>query len=92
MSFTPIIAQSESSGPNYTNLFACISEEDDSYTVQVRLYSQVTPDDAAWGEEMTDSLETACTMITTLAAAFSIGQARIKIEIRMRDPRGGTRH
>ena len=92
MRFTPIIAKPESSEPRYTNLFACISEEEDSYTVQIRLYSQVTPEDAAWGEEMADSLETASMLVTALAVEFSIAPARIKIEIRMLDPKGGTRH
>ena len=31
-------------------------------------------------------------LVSALAAEFSIAQAGIKIEIRMQDPRGGTRH
>ena len=90
---TPIVLDSGSSDARFTNLFACISEEEeDSYTVQVRLYSQATPEDTAWGEEMADSLETASMLVAALAEEFSITQARIKIEIRMLDPRGGTRH
>jgi hypothetical protein len=30
-------------GPRYTHLFACISEEDDGYVVQLRLYNKVKP-------------------------------------------------
>jgi hypothetical protein len=92
MRFSPILLQPGTNETRYTNLFACISEEEDSYTIQLRLYSQVSPENAAWGEEITDSLETASMLVSALAAEFSITQARIKIEIRMRDPKGGTRH
>jgi len=92
MSISPIFIEAGSSETRYTNLFACISEEDDSYTVQVRLYNHGMPENTAWGEEMADSLETASMLVSALAAEFSIAQAGIKIEIRMQDPRGGTRH
>ena len=92
MSPTPIVVESGSIDGRFTNLFACISEEEDSYTVQVRLYSQTKPEDTAWGEEMADSLETASMLVAALAEEFSITQARIKIEIRMLDPKSGTRH
>jgi hypothetical protein len=92
MSFVPIFMKSGSKGPQYTNLFACISKEEDSFTMQVRLYSQATPESTAWGEEEVNSLETASMMASALAAEFSIAQSQIKIEIRMRDPKGGTRH
>jgi hypothetical protein len=92
MSFVPIFTKSGSKGPQYTNLFACISEEEDRYTVQVRLYNQSRPESAAWGEEVANSLEIASMMVSALADKFSIGQSQIKIEIRMRDPKGGTRH
>lgn len=94
MGFTPIVMKSGPQETRYTDLFACISEEEeeDSYTVQVRLFNQATPEHTAWGEEMANSLETASMMVTALADEFSIAQAQIKIEIRMRDPKGGTRH
>ena len=93
MSFTPAFVKSGSKGPRYTNLFACISEEEeDSYTVQVRLYNQATPESTAWGEEVANSLEMASMMVSLLAAEFSIAQSQIRIEIRMLDPKGGTRH
>ena len=93
MSFTPTFMKSGSKGPRYTNLFACISEvEEDSYTVQIRLYNRSMPESTAWGEEIANSLETASMMVSALAAEFSIAQSQIKIEIRMRDPKGGTRH
>jgi hypothetical protein len=86
------VAESQSGGPRYTHLFACISEEDDGYVVQVRLYNETTPQRAAWGEEITDSLETASTLIASLAAEHSIAQDMIEIEIRMDKLTTGTRH
>ena len=78
--------------PNYTNLFACIIEEDDAFTVQVRLSSHVQPHKDAWGEEIADTFETASALITALADRFSIPQAGIKIEIRMQTITDGTLH
>lgn len=75
----------------FTNLSVRITEEEDGYTVQVRLYNQVT-ENAAWGEEPADSLEAASMMVEALAAEFSILRSHIKIDIRMQDPRAGTRH
>jgi hypothetical protein len=79
-------------GSRFTDLFVSISEEDDGYTVQVRLYDRTKPDNAAWGEEMADSVETASMLVGALAAEFSIPQARIQIEIRMNNMTSGTRH
>jgi hypothetical protein len=84
--------KSDFQGSHFTDLFASISEEDDGYTVQIRLYDQTKPDHAAWGEEITDSVETASMLVAALAAEFSIPQARIKIEIRMNNMTGATRH
>ena len=83
---------SDFKGSRFTDLFASISEEDDSYTVQVRLYDRTKPDNAAWGEEIADSVETASMLVGALAAEFSIPQARIEIEIRMNNMTSGTRH
>jgi hypothetical protein len=79
-------------GSRFTDLFASISEEDDGYTVQVRLYDRTKPDNAAWGEEIADSVETASILVGALAAEFSIPPARIEIEIRMNNISSGTRH
>jgi hypothetical protein len=92
MSFTPILLTSESEKPRYTNLFACITEEDAGFSVQVRLYSQVSPPEVAWGEEIADSLQTASMLVNVLAAEFSIAQEPIELELRMLDPKAGTRH
>ena len=83
---------SESGERRYSHLFAWISEEEDGYCVQVRLYNEVRPDNAAWGEEIAESFETASMLVATLAAEFSIPEARIKIEIRMNKITNGTKH
>ena len=83
---------SDFKGSRFTDLFVSISEEDDGYTVQVRLYDRTKPDSAAWGEEIADSVETASMLIGALAAEFSIPEARIEIEIRMNNLTSGTRH
>ena len=69
----------------FSHLFARICEEEDCYVVQVRLHNGGTPrpDDAAWGEEIADSIEAASEMIAGLAAKFSISPDRITLEIRM---------
>ena len=84
--------KSDFQASHFTDLFASISEEDDGYTVQVRLYDPTKPENAAWGEEVTDSVETASMLVAALATEFSIPQARIKIEIRMNRMTDGTRH
>lgn len=78
--------------PDYTNLFACIIEEDHGFTIQVRLTHHVRPHQGAWGEEIADSFETASVLITALAEKFSIPRAGIRIEIRMQTIADGTRH
>ena len=62
--------ESDINESHYTHLFACISEEDDGYAVQVRLYDKARPDNVAWGEEITDSVETASMMVAALAAEY----------------------
>ena len=91
MKFTPFSADRKSRH-QFTNLSVRITQEDDGFTVQVRLYSQVSPENTAWGEEPADSLEAASMMVEALAAEFSILAAQIKIDILMLDPRAGTRH
>jgi hypothetical protein len=83
---------SKSGKSRYTRLFASISDEEDCYTVQVRLSNERKPEDSAWGEEIVDLFETASELVATLAGEFSIVQACIKIEIRMHNHKHGTRH
>jgi hypothetical protein len=92
MMFSRFRVDSDFEGSHFTDLFASISEEDDGYAVQVRLYDRARPENGAWGEEIADSIEIASMLVGALAADFSIPQARIKIEIRMNNMRDGTRH
>ena len=76
----------------YTHMSVYISEEDDGFTVQARLYHQEKSESGAWGEEVADSFETASKLVGVLAAEFSIQQSHIKIEVRMLGMTNGTRH
>jgi len=83
---------SESHEPRYTHLTAWVSEEEDGYIVQVRLHHETKPASAAWGEEISDSLETASALLHGLAEKFSIPQSRVDIRLRLENLRDGTRH
>ena len=89
-----IIKTSTTGLPRFTHLFARITEEDDSYLVQVRLQNDAksVSEGAAWGEETADTIESAAEMIAVLAERFSIPQNRIRLEIRMDDIAENTRH
>lgn len=92
MKSVPLLVESHSREYSYTKLFACISEEEEGYIVQVRLTHDERPEHAAWGEEIADSFETASMLVATLAAEFSIPQGAIRIEIRMQKMADGRRH
>jgi len=89
-----IVDRSAIGAERFTHLFARITEEDDSYVVQVKLHngSMTAPENTAWGEEIAPSMETAAEMIAVLAERFSIPQDRIRLEIRMDDIAANTRH
>lgn len=84
--------EAERNPRRYTHLFARISEEEDGYTILVRLHHEVKPRNAAWGEEIADSLETASMLVAALAAEFSIPESRIEIEVQMNDVKSGVLH
>ena len=94
MKSSPFLIESPKGASHYTNLFARISEEDEDggFTVQVRLYNDVKPGNAAWGEEVADCFETASMLVGALAAEFSIPTECIEIELRMHKAEDGTRH
>jgi hypothetical protein len=92
MTSSPFLAEEGSGKPSYTHLLACISEEEDGYTVRVRLYNQMKQQNSAHGEEIADTLETASMLIAALVAEFSIAQDCIRIEILMQKTTDGTRH
>jgi hypothetical protein len=77
---------------HFTRLHAKIRQEDGVFTVSVRLQNHLKPDEAAWGQEVVNSIETASSMISSLAAEFSITEEFISIDIRMDNFRDGTRH
>jgi hypothetical protein len=92
MTASPFLFEAKSGKSRYTRLFACISEEEDGYAVQIRLSNETKPENSAWGEEIVDSFETASELVAALAGEFSIAQACIEIEIRMHNHKHGTRH
>ena len=87
-----MLVQSETHITRYTHLFACVTEEESGFTVEVRLYNDGKPETTACGEEIVDSFETASMLVSALAAEFSIATERIEIEIRMHRSTDGTRH
>jgi hypothetical protein len=76
----PFLVEERSGKSSYRHLFACISEEDDGYTVRVRLYNQAKQQNSAHGEEIADTSETTSKLIAACAAEFSIPQACIKLK------------
>jgi hypothetical protein len=92
MKSSQFVIEETAGDSRYTDLFACIFEEDDGYTLQIRLSHASKRSNSAWGEEITDSVETASALIAALAAEFSISQAHITIELRMQEWTAGTRH
>jgi hypothetical protein len=87
-----VSSESGSNEARYTHLTAWVTEEEDGYIVQVRLHHETKPAHAAWGEEISDSLETASALLHALAAKFSIPQSRIDIRLRLENLRDGTQH
>ncbi len=83
---------SRSNEPLYTHMTAWVTEEEGSYTVQVRLRHEAKPANAAWGEEISESLEAASALLHALAAEFSIPQSRVDIRLRLENLQDGTQH
>ena len=81
-----------SGSTRFTHLEACVSEEDGSFTVQVRLTDEAEPQKGVWGEEIADSFEMASAMLGDLAIIYSIPQANIEITLQLENARDGTRH
>jgi hypothetical protein len=92
MSSRAIRISGKSAAVRFTHLVACINQEEDGYTINVKLYNDTKPRNTAWGEEITDSVETASRLIGALAEQFSIPQSCIEIEMQMDDLKAGTRH
>jgi hypothetical protein len=45
----PLLFEAKSGKSRHTKLFACISEEEDGYMVEVRLFNETKPENSAWG-------------------------------------------
>ena len=80
--------------PNFTftRLYAHIIEEDDAFTVRVRMLNHLKQDERAYGEEIAATFEMASLMIDSLASQFSIPQNCISMKIVMRHFKDGTLH
>jgi len=76
----------------FTRLYATILQEDDAFTVRVRLSHHLNRSQAAWGEEIAPSIEEASSMIGALAREFAISHKCIAIKIRMSNFKDGTLH
>lgn len=92
MTHIVVSADSGSNDARYTHLTAWVTEEEDGYIVRVRLHHETKPANAAWGEEISDSFETASALLHALAEKFSIPQSRVDIRLRLKNPRDWTRH
>jgi hypothetical protein len=87
-----VSSESGSDGERYTHLTAWVTKEEDGYILQVRLHHETKPASAAWGEEISDSLEMASALLQALAAKFSIPQSRVALHLRLENLQDGTRH
>ena len=87
-----ILANRSPTNGHFTRLYAKIRQEDGAFTVSVRLQNHLKPNEAAWGEQVADSIEMASSMIGGLAVEFSIAQEFISVDIRMDNFRDGTLH
>jgi hypothetical protein len=92
MSSRTVRISEKAAAVRFTHLVACIIQEEDGYTIKVKLYNEAKPRNTAWGEEIADSVETASSLIGALAEQFSIPQSCIEIEVQMDDLKAGTRH
>jgi hypothetical protein len=72
------------SSHGFTRLYAHIVEEDDAFTVRVRMLNHLKQEQSCWGEEIAPTFDMASSMIESLASQFSIPQNCISIKIMMR--------
>ena len=79
-----------SSNPSFTRLDARIVEEENLFTVTVRLFDHRRQGEGAWGEEITTSVDSASRMIDAIAQKYSISQKHISISIVMENFTNGT--
>ena len=83
---------SSSSSQTFTRLHARITQEDDAFTVSVRMLNHLNQGEGAWGEEIATSIDVASLMIDSIAKQFCISEKFISIQIVMRNFKDGTLH
>jgi hypothetical protein len=77
---------------SFTRLYAHIVEEDEAFTVRVRMLNHLKQGESAYGEEIAATFEMASLMVGSLASQFSIPQNCISMKIVMRHFKDGTIH
>ena len=83
---------SASSNPTFTRLDARILQEENVFTVTVRLFDHRRQGEGAWGEEITASIDSASRLIDAIAQKYSILQKHISVSIVMDSFKDGTFH
>ena len=78
--------------PTFTRLDARILQEENVFTLTVRLFDHRNQGEGAWGEEITTSIDSASRMIDDLAQKYSISQKHISVNIVMDNFKDGTFH
>jgi hypothetical protein len=77
---------------SFTRMYAHIVEEDEAFTVRVRMINHLKHGECAYGEETAATFEMASLMVGSLAAQFAIPQTCISMKIVMRRFKDGTLH
>jgi hypothetical protein len=77
---------------SFTRLHAHIVQEDDAFTVRVRMLNHLNQDQCAWGQEIAATIDIASSMINLLAKQFCISENCISIKIVMDEFKEGTFH
>ena len=77
---------------SFTRLYAHIVEEDETFTVRVRMLNHLKQGESAYGEEIAATFEMASLMVGSLASRFSIPQNCISMKIVMSHFKDGTLH
>jgi len=78
--------------PSFTRLDARILQEENVFTVTVRLFDHRRQGEGAWGEEIAASIDSASRMIDAIAQKYSISQEHISVSIVMDSFKDGTFH
>ena len=80
------------SNPTFTRLDARILQEENVFTVTIRLFDHRRQGEGAWGEKIAASIDSASRMIDEIAQKYSISQKHISVSIVMDNVKDGTFH